>query len=674
MRLAAHLHGLRIMNVSRVVRFVLSTALIVAAVLKIGWPDPSIGQYPSLIGWVELVLGIGLLLPRISDLAVWASFLFIFCLVGFGIGQIARTGLGTLSEPCGCLGAAVDPTRGVMLVIASLGLVLAAWLAFPPQPVERTESAGRRPVAVLALLGFAVVLTLSWTGALGVPRVQVRASDTHGGMHASRDSEINSPRLQGRSPVERQTPPVVRPSVPTAPPNLLVSVRDAASHRPLDGVSVWIAHSGHRATTSSSGEARLPLESEGPHELLAVTPSGVWARTDVPEGANSAVVDVALDARLAGRVVSPDGEDLADFRMQVLSTGHGRTNDGTNSTPTWDERRVTLDVVTDSDGRFEVPGLAGEAMAGLHSLDDGVVLLPNASFPAASGTTWVMLPATNLELVAVSGLQSSIDFVDQQTGGPVADLAVSIDWPQELTAYSRAQALDLSHARMRFVWPLDRGTPLAITGRATARGYTARTFELRERPDDGKLIIRMAQDASGRLTVRHPWRGATSARRPTFAVYCDGRSITADALGRADVSTAQESGQWVFAGLPSGRCSVRCYGVEIAAADMAPGESASVQARLTDFSCVVLRLRRAAGPLSGIVRVITQGQDSSLPLQARSRLELPEDGTIELFPIPAGTLKVTIDHSDVTTSPRPLIIEVPGGGETVAIDVGMVPR
>jgi len=452
---------------------------------------------------------------------------------------------------------------------------------------------------------------------------------------------------------------------------LLVSVFEAGSRRPLDGVAVWIASSGNRGTTSTAGEARLKLpDSDGPFEVVAKTKLGAWAHATVARSEESIILEVPQDLRLGGIIHWADGSVASDLPLKILGTGTERKGDDGDLTPAWSDRQVALDVTTDSEGHFEVLGLAEEVRVGVRSRDQKFMLL-SSGLPDPSGTIWTTLPATDLHLIAVAGLRTSVDFVDDRTGGPVAGLETELDWPPGLTDYAKAQSLNRSKARLDFLWPLERGalTPM-LTGHATARGFVPRNFELRGRPETGETVVRLVPDSSGRLTVLHPWGSAISMRKPQFSALCDDRAVNVDAVGRNVMPIAEESGKWVFAGLPSGRCVISCHGVEIASKDLAPGEEATVQADLGRFSRIVLRPRRDGKQLTGVVKLLTRGVGS---LQARE-LELPESGTIDLFPIPVGVLRVSIARSTEVSSPETISIEVPGRAETVEMDVQMVPR
>jgi hypothetical protein len=663
------------MFAARIVRLTVAGMLLTASALKLGWfdggPYASEGFYLP-IALAELALGIGLLIPRIwTASALGASILF-FGFVGFGIGDIARSGIGMLSRPCGCLGAAVDPSRGVTLLVASVGLVLASWLH-----VRSTRRAGtvRSVLPGLGPLVFSVVLVLSWVGVLGTPVRDERASTrTDASPHIMQASSAQSPpRLEGRPPEPAESPATVASpdqSPPEASPVLRVSVREAGTERALAGVAVWIPHGSARVVTSPDGEATIALESALPTEVVALTPQGVWGHADVPADVTSVSIRIPTEVRLAGTVVWDDGTPARGFRLKVDAKGFDRPVEDVGNTPPWSERRVALDAETDNEGRFAVPGLSEETSAVLTSRDDHAQLLAGG-MPGARGRVWAQLPAMELRLVAIAGLHSSVRFIDSRTGGAVGGLEANLDWPHELTAYAGTENVDSRRACVDFVWPVQRGSPIpALTGRASARGYVTRSFDLRASSDTREFVVELDPDASCRIVVRHPWGTAVSARSPQFSVYCDDSPVSVSDLGLHDTAAAEQDRSWVFAGLPPGRCSVRCFGVEIASAELTPGGSATVQAKLDSFSRLVLRPRRDGRPLTGTVKLVTSGIGR---LEARE-FELPGDGTIEMFPLPVGTLRVRVSRAGERSDPAALTIEVPGNGETVVVDVPMVPR
>lgn len=658
-----------------VLRLLLAALLLGSAALKFAWPGSATGSQATLYAAVaicEVLIGIGLLVRRTRSLSLLAASTLFLSFVALSLGQIASSGVGILAQRCDCLGRALSPNRGTMLIVAGSGLALASWLASRHTGQREGGALGRASTA-LGLVAAVAAFALGWGGVL-LSSVSVPRQEQEGAAPPAEQSPAATqptPMLVGRR-VEPNREPVRAPAETGVPPALVVFVRESGSARPITGVQVWIPGSSERAITDESGQARLTVGSEAPFDVLGITPQGVWLRTAVERDQTTAVLELAPDVRLAGRVTWIDGAPAAGLKLRVHGVGYDAPQDAGLVAPAWNQRRVVLDTLTDEAGKFEIAGLHEQSVA-ISSADELAVLAPAGGIPGHTGMLWTQLPATDLRLRALAGRPATLALVTEASGDPVSGggLDIAFDWGSGHEDYARVQDLNTRTGRVAFTWPIRGGTPVArLSGSASAQGYTARTFELEYQPDRLAFVVAMSTDASCSLRVLHPWGSSTSARVPTFAVYCDDRTVMLASIGRPLQQAAEVAGSWVFAGLPPGRCSVQCNGVEIAAADLPIGGSVTTQARLDAFSRVVLRPKRDGRPLSGRVRLVTRG---IVPLQAAD-LDLSPEGTLEVFPVPVGKLSVTISRSTEVSDPKNLEVEVPGNGETIAIDVVMIPR
>lgn len=666
------------MKGQQLLRFGLAALLVGAAILKLGWPDTRLdARHSTVLAGVavaELALGVGILSRRAWHAATGSALVLFSVLVGFNVGQIAKGGLGAITVPCGCMGRAADPSRGAMLIVASIGLGFATLLGVGLGGRAGGQTRIRdKLVVILALLGLCGASLVSWSGLLAPSRSHAPSPPTTEPENLPRAPEPTPPpTLAARSPEHPPAEKLPPPAAPPPPRDLLVTVVEAGSGRPIEGAAVWTPEGGSSASTSVKGEARLsPGRNGEPFEVVARSRAGLWSRVSVPADSAAVTIEFSQEVSLSGSVRWADGSVAAGYKLKVMGTGSERAEDS-SPTPQWSDRRIVFEILTDADGRFEVKGLGDENRVGVRSLEEHSTLLP-PGLPDPGGAVWLTLPALDLNLTALAGFPSSVQFVDERSGGPVAGVEASIDWEPELSGYAKAQRLETPRARLWFIWPAERGTlaPL-VSGHASARGFVAKKFEIRDRDrlEDGASVVRLVPDASGRLIILHPWGDGESMRQPQFSVFCDDKALTKDPVGQDVVPVAQESGKWVFAGLPAGTCRILCYGREIASKDLAPGEEATVQARLNEFSRVLLRPRRDGKPITGVLKLLTRGVGS---VQARE-VEVPENGTIELFPIPTGVLRVSLARSTEVSSPETVSLNIPGGGETVEVDVQMVTR
>lgn len=123
------------LKMARPIRYALSALLVVTGAAKLIWPasNPSMPQQVYVAAAIlELLLGLGLLVRPTRDPCASLAAVFFFGVVGYSSGQVLSSGLGVLRERCGCLGEQIEPSRGIMLIVAAMGLAMASALIVSP--------------------------------------------------------------------------------------------------------------------------------------------------------------------------------------------------------------------------------------------------------------------------------------------------------------------------------------------------------------------------------------------------------------------------------------------------------------------------------------------------------------------------------------------------------------
>ena len=556
----------------------------------------------------------------------------------------------------------------VLLVGAAL---VAAWAALRPGRPPRA------PVRRWRLASGLLAVALALAAVLGPPAA--RLDDDAPAPPAPADippAPPVAPPPLAAPPVRPSAPPQApTPAAPAPAPVARVEVRvvDRGSRRAIERAAVWLPGGEHPETTDPDGTAVLPRTPAAATEVVARAPSGAWGRAPLAPEATSVVVEIRDDRRLSGTVTWVTGERAAGYRLRVHGTGAELAEADAEPTPAWSGRRVSHVVETDASGRFVVSGLDDEGGCALSGDDARGPLLQRDGPPPKGGLLWFALDgADELALWAVPGTRREVEFVDDESGFPVgSDLEVRAEWPFASAVYERTAIVALRRAAWSFVWPSTRGAPVPrLAGVATCRGYAETSFVV-EAAEDGAhaLRVRMRRDGTAQLRVRHPFGPGRSVRGTSFSVYVDDRPFAVGPVGRG-MPAAEAPGLWVFAGLPAGRCSIRCHDREIAAATLSAGETATVSALVDAFAEVVLRPTLRGRPVTGPVRLISSG---SFPLQVAD-VDVDPDGTLRLYPLPAGKLVVELSRSTLRSEPPELTVPLTGGGARIEQPVVFVAR
>ncbi len=370
-------------------------------------------------------------------------------------------------------------------------------------------------LAAVAALG--LVLVLAWPEGEIPPRVQ-------GGFPAL---EATGLAIRGPAPAagvpepeplptqpfigprERAPEDVVDPApVPLAPPVIVPCLTGRvldAEGRPASGVAVWIGPKlpmgVKTAGTDAAGRYALPRatgaitvrargEETGTASLDLVIPAEA-------QGFEAPDLRLVEGGTIRGRVLGLDGKGLPDARVKAWSANGGSVEFG--EAGGWFHVGCA-DVKTDSEGRFELPGLEDED----HVVEMGHMLVSWRFEPERYEAVRPGRDDLVFKRIAEPLVRGRV--VDAETGKPISRFHVS-GIPVEDPEGRFALSLEL----VPQVVVMARGYEPAIAGPARP-GEREIVVRLSENPDNGRLRVR-AHDETGaavnRLEVRL-WDGTTN--------------------------------------------------------------------------------------------------------------------------------------------------------------------
>ena len=653
----------------RTTTHLLGIVLLTMAALKLIWPRPgqtgiSLWLNYAVIG-AEVLVATLLLIPRQRRMGAIAASALFSSMIGFGIAKIIDGGLGAASHGCGCLGSQVEPSRGVMLAVAGLGLALAAWLSLDSQ-IENRRPFGRDVVITLIAFLAGLVIGLAQTD-----------GPDHKAIHDAPEPmkepdappEDWKPLLSGISneaPEEAPTKklPDNRAEVPPAEIREVTAlIRGADSGRPIARARVWVTNDANsQATSDVDGKAILQTEVAEDAEVITRTENGTWGRAKLGSDDHRVVLLVSEAVVLSGVVKWENGVAASDFELEVLGDGAMVPRRADATTPTWALRSERIRAKTDDAGRFSVTGLSSTAVSVVSRDPRGVFLVGGFS-GGRSGLVWTQLPRTDLELVAIQGRWIDAE-VRSSNGDPVGTFHATINWGAHAEKYQRFLIQNHRTSTLSLLWPaINNMSPDQLGGELTARGFENTPFTLHRLESLGKTtVLRMerSRDAAV-LRIKNPWPNLRSGWTPRWRVFVGETPVR-------DPRPAEADGAWIFSGIPPGLVNVKCEKRPIAEARVEKGKSTTTKPLLASFGRVVIRPLRGSEPVTGTLRVTIKGPAGLQISDAR----IGADGAVHVFPLPAGSTTITLNQWNDVSAPRLTKVEVPGDGESVEVAIQLV--
>lgn len=253
------------------------------------------------------------------------------------------------------------------------------------------------------------------------------------------------------------------------------SVQAADGGAPIEGASVGTAVRPGLTETDGRGIFTLPAVGAGDGRLRVTARGFAPAEVDLAPTVDLLTIALEPERRLTGRVVSPDGEAVAD--AQVAAIGWRR---GTNGFPA---ERSSAHATTNADGTFEVGGLSRTTPLTLVLVADGhgrtLVDLPAGDDQELGDLTLQPARTLTVHLRQTDGL--ALDRVTIELVGANDDRAARvpdgrISVPVSIGATESRSTDDLGRARFAGLSP---GT-YALTARLPGQESVERVVELTE--------------------------------------------------------------------------------------------------------------------------------------------------------------------------------------------------